>query len=74
MADVKVASVSALFVRPECEGRGFSRSLHDAMLDWLKTEGVAQVTLFTDPNTRAARFYAAAGWIRSGSTKAGDIV
>jgi len=56
------ASVWALFVEPKFEGRGIGRALHDAMLSWLRSEQVQRVTLGTDPGTRAARFYEAAGW------------
>lgn len=56
------ASIWALFVDPSFEGRGLGRALHDTMLGWLRSEGVRQVTLGTDPGTRAARFYEAAGW------------
>ena len=56
------ATVWALFVEPDFEGRGIGRALHDTMLAWLQAQGVRAVTLGTDPGTRAARFYETAGW------------
>jgi len=56
------ASIWALFVEPQFEGRGIGRKLHDTMVAWIKSQGVRAVTLGTDPGTRAARFYEAAGW------------
>jgi GNAT superfamily N-acetyltransferase len=56
------ASVWALFVEPEFEGRGIGRALHDAMLAWLRSCGLRAVSLGTAPGTRAAGFYEAAGW------------
>ncbi len=56
------ASIWALFVEPEFEGRGIGRALHDTMIAWLRSEGIRSVTLGTDPRTRAARFYEEAGW------------
>jgi DMSO/TMAO reductase YedYZ molybdopterin-dependent catalytic subunit len=56
------ASIWALFVEPRFEGRGFGRALHDTMLGWLRSQGAERVTLGTEPGTRAARFYEAAGW------------
>ena len=32
------------------------------MIAWIRSQGVRVVTLGTDPGTRAARFYEAAGW------------
>lgn len=55
-------NIWALFVDPECEGRGYGRRLHDAMVDWLFAQGVPFVWLSTSPGTRAQRFYEVAGW------------
>lgn len=55
-------SIWALFVDPERERRGYGRRLHEAMVEWLFSQGVAFIWLSTDPGTRAQRFYEAAGW------------
>ena len=55
-------NIWALFVDPEHEGCGHGRRLHDAMVKGLFLRGVTRLWLSTDPNTRAQRFYEAAGW------------
>jgi hypothetical protein len=44
------------------------------MLNWLRAEGVARVTLGTAPGTRAARFYEAAGWVGTGRDAGGEAL
>lgn len=61
-------NIWALFVRPEFEGRGYGRQLHDAMVDWLFASGLERLWLTTEPGTRAQRFYEAAGWKLAGTT------
>ena len=60
------ASIFALFVLPEYEGRGLGRRLLDAASAWLWDNGADIVWLTTAPGTRAAGFYAHYGWICSG--------
>jgi GNAT superfamily N-acetyltransferase len=55
-------NVWALFVRPECEGRGYGKALQAAMLEWLFAQGVHRACLTTQPRTRAERFYRHGGW------------
>ncbi len=62
IADLTRSNIWALFVDPAAEGCGVGRRLHDTMLEWLFTSGAAQVTLRTEPGTRAERFYLAARW------------
>ena len=73
VADLARASVWALFVHPEFEGRGIGRRLHDALLRWLFDAGVDTVRLSTSPGTRAERFYAAAGWRLAGPGAHGEV-
>lgn len=56
------ASLWALFVEPDFEGRGIGRALHDTMVAWVRSEGTRTLRLGTAPGTRAARFYEVAGW------------
>ncbi|WP_175952332.1 GNAT family N-acetyltransferase [Burkholderia sp. BCC0405] len=56
--------ITALFVRPSFHGAGIGRALLDRALTWLKEKGVAQVTLVTDPGSRADGFYQRLGWKR----------
>jgi GNAT superfamily N-acetyltransferase len=66
-------NIWALFVRPEAEGRGYGRQLHDTMVDWLWTAGLDRLWLTTEPGTRAQRFYEAAGWHLTGLTDRGEL-
>ncbi|HEX6118470.1 MAG TPA: GNAT family N-acetyltransferase [Dongiaceae bacterium] len=64
----------ALFVRPGHEGRGIGRALLVAACDALLAAGFRRLSLSTDPETRAARFYRAAGWREAGRTPEGELV
>lgn len=66
-------NIWALFVRPECEGRGYGRLLHDTMVDWLWTTQLERLWLTTEAGTRAQRFYEAAGWRLVGTTDQGEL-
>ena len=72
IADAARANIWALFVHPAFEARGIGRMLHDAMLDWLFSAGLERVWLSTTPNTRAERFYRAAGWRHAGREANGE--
>lgn len=65
-------NIWALFVRPEREGRGYGRQLHDTMVDWLWTTKLDRLWLTTEAGTRAQRFYEAAGWRLVGTTDQGE--
>lgn len=73
IADAPSRSLWALFVQPGCERRGAGRALHDAMVAWLFAIDDAPIWLTTEPHTRAARFYAAAGWLPQPSPVAGEL-
>lgn len=73
VGDARDGNVWALFVDPEHEGRGLGRRLHDAMVEWLREQGLHQLHLTTDPGTRAQRFYEAAGWRCTGPTGKGAL-
>ena len=66
-------NIWALFVRPEHEGRGYGRQLHDTMVNWLWTAGLDRVWLTTEAGTRAQRFYEASGWRLTGTTSRGEL-
>ena len=66
-------NIWALFVRPQHEGRGYGRQLHDTMVNWLWAAGVDRLWLTTEPGTRAQRFYEAAGWRLVGTSDRGDL-
>jgi GNAT superfamily N-acetyltransferase len=73
VADLKMASVWALFVSPAFQGRGVGRALHDAILGFFRESSAGRIWLSTEPNTRAERFYERAGWERTGLTAGGEI-
>ena len=73
VADLVDSSVWALFVEPTAERRGVGRALHDTMMAWMFAEGADVVRLGTDPDTRAERFYRAAGWSRVGEMDNGEL-
>ena len=69
IGNADTGNIWALFVDPEHEGRGHGRALHDAMVEWLFSRGLRHLWLGTDPDTRAERFYRAAGWSPDGGRK-----
>lgn len=73
IADALSRSLWALFVRPGSERRGVGRSLHDAMVTWLFSLDNQPIWLTTEPGTRAAAFYAAAGWLPQPSPVDGEL-
>lgn len=66
-------NIWALFVDPDHEGRGHGRRLHDAMVNWLWSQGLSRLWLTTTAATRAERFYRTAGWIESGRADDGEL-
>ncbi|HEY0679055.1 MAG TPA: GNAT family N-acetyltransferase [Chitinophagaceae bacterium] len=66
-------NVWALFVRPEHEGKGIGRKLHDIMLEWYFNQTNETVWLGTGPNTRAEIFYRAAGWKETAKRPNGEL-
>jgi GNAT superfamily N-acetyltransferase len=73
IADRADASIFALFVLPEFEGRGLGTKLLDLAVAWLRDEGAGDIWLVTGEGTRAAGFYAARGWRPAGRDAAGDL-
>jgi len=73
-SDCATRWIWALFIRPGHEGRGIGRALFAVACDTLIGAGCRTLTLSTDPDTRAARFYRAAGWRESGCTPEGELI
>lgn len=67
------ASIWALFVLPEYEGRGVGKGLLQLAVDWLFASGSDEVKLGTEANTRADRFYKAQGWTRGGMKNDAEV-
>jgi GNAT superfamily N-acetyltransferase len=74
IGNARTGNVWALFVDPDHEGRGHGRRLHDAMVAWLWAQGLTRLWLTTGAETRAARFYAAAGWRLAGTEPNGELL
>ena len=72
-ADHVDASIWALFLLPEWEGRGVGRALLRAAVDWLHAQGHATIRLSTSPGTRAEGFYEHLGWRRTGVSASGEV-
>jgi GNAT superfamily N-acetyltransferase len=66
-------NIWALFVHPEAEDFSYGTRLHDAMLDWLRTQPIDRLWLTTDAHSRACGFYERRGWQRVGVTGAGEV-
>jgi GNAT superfamily N-acetyltransferase len=55
-------NIWALFVDPSAQGRGHGSRLHDVMVDWLWSQGLATLWLATGNGTKARGFYERHGW------------
>jgi GNAT superfamily N-acetyltransferase len=65
-----VGEVYAIYLAPDAWGKGFGRALMAAALAQLAKCGYREATLWVlDSNTRARRFYAAAGFKPDGAVK-----
>ena len=73
IADLQDNNIWALFVEPGHEKLGIGKELHRLMLDWYFSKTEEPVWLGTSPNTRAERFYRAAGWVEAGLHGKGEI-
>lgn len=66
-------NVWALFVNPSFEAKGLGRQLHQLMMDWYFSQTDEDCWLSTDPQSRAAGFYRAAGWKEAGTYGKGEL-
>jgi GNAT superfamily N-acetyltransferase len=73
IADLVENNIWALFLRPEYEGKGIGKKLHDMMLDWYFSKTKEKVWLGTAMNTRAELFYKRHGWREVGKHGRGEI-
>jgi GNAT superfamily N-acetyltransferase len=75
MANRTEKTVFAMFVRPECEGRGLGRALMGRVEEWFRLHGVLRPWLTTgaDPGLRANGFYLHLDWVPDGKTVEGDL-
>jgi GNAT superfamily N-acetyltransferase len=73
IADLRQNNLWALFVRPDYEGKGVGRKLHELMLEWYFSQTDTKLWLGTAPKSRAERFYRKAGWKEAGLHGKGEI-
>lgn len=73
VASLSDASIWALFVRPEYEGRRIGTRLLKLAAGWLFEMGASSVSLSTGANTRADRVYASQGWTRGETNSDGEV-
>ncbi|OFW67259.1 MAG: hypothetical protein A2Z12_05975 [Actinobacteria bacterium RBG_16_68_21] len=60
---VAVGELQAIYVAPDHWDHGHGRDLMDAAITWLRSRGFTEAFLWVlTGNTRARRFYEAAGW------------
>lgn len=72
--DAEAASVWALFVAPEAEGRGAGRALLDRLVDEACARDLTVLQLETEAGSRAERLYRAAGWMPAGADAKGTLL
>lgn len=65
-----VGEIYAIYLDPDSWGRGIGRELFRDATDWLTKEGYREAMLWVlASNSRARRFYEAAGWSADGGTQ-----
>lgn len=69
----KDASIWALFIKPEYEGRGIGKKLLKLATDWLFETGASSISLSTGANTRADGVYRRLGWTRGEIKPDGEV-
>ena len=72
--DARDGSIWALFVAPGHDGKGIGRALLQRACDALREAGHREAWLTTEPGSRAARHYGAAGWTASGYGRKGELI
>lgn len=73
VASLSDASIWALFVKPEYEGRGIGTRLLGLATGWLFGMGALSVSLSTGANTHADRLYQRRGWTRGEIGSDGEV-
>lgn len=75
IANAETASIWAVFILPEHEGRGFGRRLMDCAVQWLWDQELDEIWLSTkqDSSIRAHGFYRKLGWVEDGELPNGEV-
>lgn len=69
----ETGNVWALFVKPAAQGRGFGSMLHDAMIEWFRSQPIRTLWLSTGKDTKARAFYEKNGWTCVGPYGADEV-
>lgn len=71
--DMANKEVWALFIHPDFEANGIGSLLHDTMIAYYFEHHESALTLSTEPNTRAHRFYLKKGWKVAGINEKSEV-
>lgn len=67
------ASLWALFVDPQMEGRGIGQTLFTRLIERASEMGLSKISLTTTPGTRAEAFYLRQGWETVATEENGEV-
>jgi len=73
IGNTQTGNIWALFVDPDYEKQGVGRALFKTMVRWLSKQKLNKLYLSTEPNTRAEKFYADAGWTKGRKLSNGEV-
>ena len=73
IGNTQTGNIWALFVDPDYEKQGVGRALFKTMVRWLSKQDLDKLYLSTEPNTRAEKFYTAAGWTKGRTLSNGEV-
>ncbi len=72
IGNARSASIWALFVHPDAQGKGHGSALLDTATQWLWSRDLHRLWLTTGTGTRAEDFYRCKGWNSIGITDKGE--
>jgi len=73
IGNTQTGNIFALFVDPAHEGLGIGKKLFKTMVRWLSKFDLQKLYLSTEANTRAEKFYSAAGWTKGKKLSNGEV-
>ncbi len=73
IGNIQTGNIWALFVDPAYEKQGVGKALFKTMVRCLSKQALDKLYLSTEPNTRAEKFYTAAGWTKGNKLSNGEV-